>query len=254
MDRTVAREFPQAKLDTLLVAWKAPAGVRTPAAQAHVRAVLDQFAKVPDLTRGDLRRARISQNGQYGFLEIPLSRPAPKVAIDRGPQLLALANRASGDGVTMRFGGQVMTEAQRGSISSEGVGLTVALVILLLTFGTVVAAGLPLATALFGIGTGGALVGLLANVVDTPDWASSVAVMVGIGVGIDYALLILTRYRSALATGLATSDAVAYAMGTAGRSVVVAGGTVVISMLGLLLMGLPYLVGVAFSASVSVLV
>ncbi len=77
--------------------------------------------------------------------------------------------------------------------------------------------------------------------------------MVGIGVGIDYALLILTRYRSALQAGLSTEDAIAYAMGTAGRSVVVAGGTVVISMLGLLLMGLPYLVGVAFSASLSVL-
>jgi putative drug exporter of the RND superfamily len=253
VEQAVARDFPGATIDSLLVTWKAPAGAKTVGAQRHMVRVLADLAAIGDITRGDLRAARTSPNGRYGFLEVPLKKPASTVALDRGPELVQAAKAASGDGVTVRFGGQVMTEAERGSVSSEGVGLTVALMILLLTFGTIVAAGLPLATALFGIGTGAALVGLLANLVDTPDWASSVAVMVGIGVGIDYALLILTRYRSALHAGSGVEDGIAYAMGTAGRSVVVAGGTVVISMLGLLLMGLPYLVGVAFAASASVL-
>ena len=253
VSETVAKDFPGAKIDSLLIVWKAPAGVKSPAAQAQLQAVLTKVAGVGEVTQGELANAKISPNGRYGLLEVPLTQPATTVALDRGPELLKVAKAASTADVTVRFGGQVMSEAERGSVSSEGIGLTVALLILLITFGTVVAAGLPIATALFGIATGGALVGLIANVVDTPDWASSVAVMVGIGVGIDYALLILTRHRSALHAGASTEDAIAYAMGTAGRSVVVAGGTVVISMLGLLLMGLPYLVGVAFSASVSVL-
>ncbi len=253
VSREVSEAFPGAKLDSLLVTWKAPAGASAPATMQHVREVLARFDRIGDVGRADLRTAKISPDGQYGFLQVPLDRAAPKVAIDRGAELVKTADAASTQAVTMRFGGQVMTESERGAVSSEGVGLAIALLILLLTFGTVVAAGLPIATALFGIGTAGALVGLIANVVDTPDWASSVAVMVGIGVGIDYALLILTRYRSALHAGVPTEDGIAYAMATAGRSVVVAGGTVVISMLGLLLMGLPYLVGVAFAASVSVL-
>lgn len=253
VSQQVGKSFPGAKIDSLLVTWKAPAGADAPATKAHVREVLSRFERIEDVGTADLRTAQISPDGRHGFLQIPLDRAAPTVAIDRGPELVKEASDASTDAVTMRFGGQVMTEAERGAVSSEGVGLTIALLILLITFGTVVAAGLPIATALFGIGTGAALVGLIARVVDTPDWASSVAVMVGIGVGIDYALLILTRYRSALHAGVSVEDGIGYAMATAGRSVVVAGSTVVISMLGLLLMGLPYLVGVAFAASVSVL-
>jgi RND superfamily putative drug exporter len=249
----IERDFSGSKLDSVLVIWKAPAGASSPATTAHVTRVLAQFAAIPNVTQADLRTAQHSADGKYGFVSIPLSKPASTVALDQGPQLVRTANAASTPAITMHFGGQVMTEAERGSVSSEGIGLSVALLILLVTFGTVTAAGLPIATALFGIAIGGALVGVIANFVDTPDWASSVAVMVGIGVGIDYALLILTRYRSALHVGVDTNDAIAYAMGTAGRSVVVAGGTVMISMLGLLLMGLPYLVGVAFAASVSVL-
>ena len=92
--------------------------------------------------------------------------------------------------------------AQRGEISSETVGFLIAALVLLVAFGSVVASGLPIATALFGLGISSALIGVLAAVVDTPDWGSSVAAMIGIGVGLDYALLILTRFRSGLAAGL----------------------------------------------------
>ena len=126
--------------------------------------------------------------------------------------------------------------------------------VLLLTFGSLVAAGLPLATALFGLGISGALIGLLAAVLDVPDWAPALASMLGIGVGIDYALLIVTRYRGALAAGRAPRDAVSVSVATAGRSVLIAGTTVVISLLGLFLMGLPYLYGAALATIVSVLV
>src|SRR4029450_13172334 len=99
--------------------------------------------------------------------------------------------------------------------------------------------GLPIATALFGLGISSALIGALAAVVDTPDWAESVAAMIGIGVGIDYALLILTRFPAPPGRGLEPQAATVEAVAHAGRSVVIAGSTVVISLLGLFVVGLP---------------
>jgi RND superfamily putative drug exporter len=118
-----------------------------------------------------------------------------------------------------------------------------------------VAAGLPLAIALMGLGiTSGGLILLLANVVDVPDWTTAISGLIGIGVGIDYALLVLTRFRSALHDGKDRHDAVVEAVTTAGRSTIIAGATVVIAVLGLSLTGLSYMYGVALSASLAVLV
>ena len=126
---------------------------------------------------------------------------------------------------------------------------------LLIAFGSVVAAGLPLAIALVGLGiSSGGLIVLLANVVDVPDWTTAVSGLIGIGVGIDYALLVLTRFRSAMNDGKDRHDAVVEAVTTAGRSVIIAGATVVIAVLGLALTGLPYMYGVAISTSLAVLV
>ena len=112
-------------------------------------------------------------------------------------------------------------QSAAGSSSSEFIGIGVAMLVLLAMFGGAVAAGIPLITALFGVGVAVVLGGLVAAVVDTPDWASQVAIMIGLGlgVGIDYALLILTRHKAALARGLAPREATVEAMTTAGRSV-----------------------------------
>jgi RND superfamily putative drug exporter len=134
------------------------------------------------------------------------------------------------------------------------IGLAAALVVLLVAFGSLVAAGLPLAVALFGLGVSAPLTGVLAQVATVPDWAPLVAAMIGLGVGIDYALLVLTRFRASLAAGNDTRAAVAESVTTAGRSALVAGSTVIVSMLGLFLMGLDYMNGVALSASLAVLV
>jgi RND superfamily putative drug exporter len=251
---TIATKFPGANYDKLLFTWSAAGGASSAAAEAHVRDVIAKLHTVPTIGTIGVDQAEISRDGRIGLLTVPLHGRPANIAADHGPEILKIADAASTDAVKVRLGGIVMTEAERGSVSSEGVGLTVALLILLATFGTIIAAGLPIAVALFGIGSGAALVGGIAALVATPDWAESVAAMVGIGVGIDYALLILTRHRAALAAGASVEDSLAGALSTAGRSVVVAGGTVVISLLGLLLMGLPYLQGVALSASVSVLV
>ena len=139
-------------------------------------------------------------------------------------------------------------------MSSEAVGIVVAAVVLLMAFGTVVAAGLPLLIALFGVAVAVLLGSVLAAAIDTPDWSLQMSLMIGIGVGIDYALLILTRYRGERHLGRSPRAANVEAMGTAGRSVLTAGATVVIALMGLFLMRLPYLNGVALAASLSVLV
>jgi RND superfamily putative drug exporter len=187
-------------------------------------------------------------------VRLPLTVSPGAVPLETGHELIDMAAAERRDGLRLELGGQAIGNAQRGAISSESIGFAIAALVLLLTFGSIVASGLPIATALFGLGISGALVGVLAAVVDTPDWAESVAAMIGIGVGIDYALLILTRFRAALGRGLDARDATVEAVTNAGRSVLVAGGTVVISLLGLFVVGLPYLYGVALSASLAVLV
>ena len=127
--------------------------------------------------------------------------------------------------------------------ASELVGVLAAVVILLIAFGSLLAMGLPIMTALFGIGIGLAIVQLLAHVLDIPSFAPQVTAMIGIGVGIDYALFISTRYREALHQGADPQQAVVHAIDTSGRAVLFAGGTVVISLLGLFLIGVSFIRG-----------
>jgi putative drug exporter of the RND superfamily len=136
---------------------------------------------------------------------------------------------------------------------SELVGLAFAIIILILAFGSVLAMGLPVAVALGGVGAGIGATLLLSNVYAVPDFALSVGVMVGLGVGIDYALFIVTRYREGTRAGMSPRTATLAAMDTAGRAVIFAGTTVVISLLGMLLMGIPLVAGVGLGASVTVL-
>ena len=157
-------------------------------------------------------------------------------------------------GLEIKLGGEPIYTAQ-GSTSPEGFGFLGAAIVLLIAFGSLVAVGLPLVVALVGLGiSSGGLIALLANVIDVPSWTTAVSGLIGIGVGIDYALLVLTRFRTAMLEGKNRHDAVVEAVTTAGRSVIIAGSTVVIAVLGLFLTGLPYMYGVAISASLAVLV
>lgn len=247
--------FPERSINTIDVVWQTAPGTSTAAADARVDRVLAELQRLDRVGDGvTAATAERSADGRTAIARIPLEDRPANVAEVSGDQLVAIADRGAGPGVRLAVGGQVMEESEQGAISSEGIGLALALVILLVTFGSVVAAGLPMVTALFGLGIASGLITILAVAVDTPDWAEQVAAMVGIGVGIDYALLIVTRYRSALAAGATPRDAVVESVSTAGRSVLIAGTTVVVSMLGLFLMGLPYLYGVALATSLAVLI
>ena len=151
------------------------------------------------------------------------------------------------DGLQVETGGFIF--AGFNEPSSEVLGVAFAMVILILAFGSVLAMGLPVGVALFGIGIGTTLITLSSHLVSIPDFATFLGVMIGLGVGIDYALLIATRYREQLHFGHTVRESVAVAIDTAGRSVLFAGTTVVISLLGLLIMGVSFVTGMAVGAA-----
>jgi RND superfamily putative drug exporter len=156
------------------------------------------------------------------------------------------------EGLQVELGGFLFAEFEQPL--AELFGLAFAIVILIVAFGSVLAMGLPVGVALFGIGLGGALVILASNLMEVPDFAPFIGVMIGLGVGIDYALLIVTRYREQLHAGHDVRESIGIAMDTAGRSVVFAGATVVISLLGMLLMGIGFIGGLGITASLTVAV
>ena len=154
------------------------------------------------------------------------------------------------DGLRIELGGQAFAEFE--VPSSEALGLGFAIIILIIAFGSVLAMGLPIGVALAGIVSGSILTGLLSKVVDMPDFTSTIGIMIGLGVGIDYALFIVTRFRENLHRGHSIEQSTLIAMNTAGRAVVFAGSTVVISLLGLLIMQLGFISGMAIGMAVVV--
>src|SRR4051794_5396715 len=234
------------------VTWRDPAGAQSPAVQQRINRFLVDAEKVNNIASHT--QVRVSQNGQIATTTLPLTVPGWDVTKDEGTQLIDAAEAHDGNGLEIKLGGDPINRAEEQS-SPEGVGFFGAAIVLLIAFGSVVAAGLPLAIALIGLGiSSGGLIPLLANAMDVPDWTTAVSGLIGIGVGIDYSLLVLPRFRSALGEGKDRHDAVVEAVTTAGRSVIIAGSTVVIAVLGLFLTGLPYMYGVAISASLAVLV
>jgi putative drug exporter of the RND superfamily len=236
----------------IYVVWKDEAGARSPGARKRLNAFFAQAERVDHVDPHT--PIRVSRDGTTGATTLPLTVPGWDVKKEDGEKLIDAAEKNDGDGLQIKLGGDPIYAAQEQS-SPEGIGFLGAAIVLLIAFGSVVAAGLPLAIALIGLGiTSGGLIVLLANVVDVPDWTTAVSGLIGIGVGIDYSLLVLTRFRSALKEGKDRHDAVVEAVTTAGRSAIIAGATVVIAVLGLCLTGLDYMYGVAISASLAVLV
>ena len=236
----------------IYVVWKDEAGARGANARERVDAFFADAREIDNVA--EQTPIRVSEDGKIGSSTLPLTVPGWDVPKEDGEKLIAAAEDNSGNGLQIKLGGDPIYAAQEAA-SPEGLGFLGAAIVLLIAFGSVVAAGLPLVIALVGLGiSSGGLIVLLANVVDVPDWTTAVSGLIGIGVGIDYALLVLTRFRSAMHAGKDRHDAVVEAVTTAGRSVIIAGGTVVIAVLGLFFTALPYMYGVALSASLAVLV
>jgi RND superfamily putative drug exporter len=248
----IEREFPGYSGQEIYVVWKDPKGADSAAAKRKMSAFLAAAEGVEHV--GKATPIRVSDAGTIATTTLPLNVPGWEVKKEQGEELIDAAEANSGGGLEIKLGGEPVREAEGGT-TPEGLGFLGAAIVLLIAFGSLVAAGLPLAIALIGLGiSSGGLIVLLANVIDVPNWTTAVSGLIGIGVGIDYALLVLTRFRTSLKAGRDRHDAVGEAVTTAGRSVLIAGGTVVIAILGLFITGLPYMYGVAISASLAVLV
>src|SRR6188768_541545 len=197
--------------------------------------------------------AAISKDGKIAYATIQYDVFTNELEKDDTKKLIDDAEAANGSGLQVELGGQPIEEAraEEEGDASFMIGLLAAVVILLLTFGSVVAMGLPLVTALFALGVGLSLVTLGTHVFDTAEFAPQLAAMIGLGVGIDYALFILTRFRNGLDEGLESRDAAIAAVDTAGRAVLFAGVTVIIALMGMMLLGLSFLYGVAVAAALA---
>jgi putative drug exporter of the RND superfamily len=251
--------FPQQSGEAAQIVFKANGGVETPAVRRKMEAVfrkIERFPHVSEVASPYVKggAAAVSEDGKIAYATIQYDAANNELDKEKTREIIAIARGAEGNGLEVQLGGNTVQEAeQEEGDSSFGIGLLAAMIILLLTFGSFVAMGLPILTALFALGVGLSLVALGTHVFNTANFAIVLAAMIGLGVGVDYALFILTRFRNGLDEGLEKQAAAAKAVDTAGRAVLFAGITVIISLLGMFLLGLNFLYGVAMAAALAVL-
>ena len=250
--------FPAQAGQFLDVVVRADGGVDDPAVQDDVEQMLERISTLPHVVGVESpydATDSIAADGLTGRGTVQLDVPLTEVMdIADTEQILAAVDEAQRDGLQVEIGGQAVAEAEAAGVPAEAVGVVAAAVILLIAFGTVVAAGLPILVALLGLGIGTALIGLLALVIETPEWATALAGMMALGIGIDYVLLMVTRFREYMSHDLDPEHAVVATMESSGRAVLVAGTTVVISMFGLFATDLNYMQGAAVATIACVLV
>lgn len=252
----IERHFPEQQGDTLTLAIKAEKGIDDPAARRKIEKVLAEIDGSPvtgPVISPYQDRNLVTANRRIARTTIPLS--AKEVDKTEVKPLVDLVKEASDGTVTLGLGGYMAEKAETPPQgAAEGVGILAAAVILFIAFGSLAAMGLPIVTALLAIVGGLALMKLVGYVVPAPEFTLVFGAMIGLGVGIDYALFIVTRYKDSLQDGDDPESATVKAITTAGHAVLFAGVTVVIAMLGLMVMGQRLMTGVAVATSVIVLV
>ena len=198
-------------------------------------------------------QAQISKDKQTAFLTVLLNIGSEDLTEDIAQSYLDAAEPGRKAGMKVAAGGSIGTElSEPETESSEVVGLTAAMIILALTFGTLVAMGMPILSAVFGLFVGLSIIGLLGHVTEVPTIAPTLATMIGLGVGIDYALFLVSRYRSEREGGSEIPDAIATAVATSGTAIVFAGGTVVIALVSLLVAGIPLVTSLGYASAFAV--
>lgn len=231
------QRFPSRAGDTAFVVVKADDGIESAASAARINGLRADLAALPhvtDVTDPLTAPDSVSASGQIARLTVQYDVRANDLNTSDDHALEGVLESANTAGFQVDAGGRVIEQFEgEPPGSSEGIGIAAAAIILLLSFGSLVAMGLPILTALLGLTSGFFLVSVGAGFVPMPNFTAQFAAMIGIGVGIDYALLVVNRFREAEARGLSNEEATLVAAATAGRSVFFAGGTVVIALLGL---------------------
>ncbi len=252
--------FPQLGGDSDTVVWHTASGsVRAADVEQTMTRTLDRIEDLPGVASvtspyDGPGTGRISGDGRTAYASVTFDDQAEDIAEGEARAVVDTAKSAETDGLRVELGGSAvaLTESSGGHLA-EIVGVMVAAVVLFLAFGSLAASLLPIATALVGVGTAYAGIVLLGHAMTVADFAPMLGMLVGLGVGIDYALFIVTRHRRGLKRGLSVTEAATNAVATTGRAVVFAGATVCIALLGMLILRLSFLNGVAVAASLTVI-
>lgn len=251
---------PDLKTDQLTIAWRAPSGALSPEVRPRIEAFLGQVAAVDDVSAirtpwsdAQTARTQVSGDGRTALANVAFADPEVPDASIR--EILRLVDEmAASPDLTVGVTGSPIDQAAPPTASaSEVVGFVIAGVILLLAFGSLVAAALPMATALIALGAGLAVVMMATHVLSIPSFAPQMVSLISIGVGIDYALFVVSRHRSDLKRGMSVREAAVHALDSSGRAVIFAGITVVIALLGMVATGIGFLTGLAVATSIGVL-
>ena len=251
--------FPGLGGDSDTVVWRtSPGSVRAAAVEQTMTTALDRIADLPGVASvvspyDGQGTGRISADGRTAYATVTFAHPAEDIDKSEAQAVVRVAKAAQVDGLQVELGGSAiaLTESSSGH-TAEIVGVAVAALVLFLAFGSLAASLLPIGTALVSVGTAYGAIVLLGHAMTVADFAPMLGMLIGLGVGIDYALFIVTRHRRGLKRGLSVTEAVTNAVVTTGRAVVFAGATVCIALLGMLILRLGFLNGVAIAASLTV--
>ncbi|MGW2934873.1 MMPL family transporter [Streptomyces sp. NPDC001156] len=258
--RLLDQGFPGLSGDSDTVVWQTgPGGVRAADVEQTMTRTLDKIADLPGVVavtspyQGG-HDGQISRDGRVAYAGITFDKAAEDIGKGEAKAVVDTAQSAETDGLKVALGGTAVGSAEsQGGHLAEIVGVAVAAVVLFLAFGSLAASLLPIATALIGVGTAYSGIGLLGHAMTVADFAPMLGMLIGLGVGIDYALFIVTRHRRSLKRGIPVAEAAEGAVATTGRAVVFAGATVCIALLGMLILRLGFLNGVAVAACLTVL-
>ncbi|MFH9604913.1 MMPL family transporter [Streptomyces rochei] len=257
--RLLAAGFPGLDGDSDTIVWHTTTDtVRATGVEQAMTRTLDRIADLPGVAAvtnpyDDADAPRISEDARTAYATVTFEDASQDIDPAQARAVVDTAKAAGTDGLQVELGGGAvaLTETPEGHLA-EAVGVAVAAVVLFLAFGSLAASLLPIATALVSVGTAYAGITLLGHAMTVADFAPMLGTLIGLGVGIDYALFIVTRHRRGLKRGLTVAEAAENAVATTGRAVVFAGATVCIALLGMLILRLSFLNGVAVAASLTV--
>jgi putative drug exporter of the RND superfamily len=255
-------KFPDQANGSVPIAFRAPSGARLSDTKYKkpIERVTKAYSKDPAITQavgpfGEEGGDQLNKKHTIGYISLNLKDSPSELSIEEAQRIISLDRPLEKAGLDPAAGGYLGQKVSKPSTHvSEVVGLTAAVFILLFTFGTAIAMGIPILTAILGLSAGLGIIALISHTVEVPTSAPTLATMIGLGVGIDYALFIVTRHRSQLAEGMEPRESVARATATAGGAVVFAGGTVIIALLSLAAAGIPLVTTLGYTAAIVVVV
>jgi RND superfamily putative drug exporter len=252
------RDAPKASGDAARIVIATRSGTVTdPSVRAKVDPMLARVQRLPHVGTvvspyGANAAQQVSRDGSVAYATVTFDQQADELPLDDVKRVVSVAKSAGSPALQVELGGSAITRTNQAGLGGLGIGIAAAALVLLVVFGSLLAAALPLITALFALGTGVAVMGMLSHLIAMPSLSSELSLLIGLGVGVDYALFVVTRYRQARMRGLSSEDAAVQALDTSGRAVLFAGMTVCIALLGMLALGVGFLSGLGVAASVVV--